>query len=126
MKIFEIIQDIFDDMDIREKRLRDSAPFDSPWRRTPSWRRKSRNASFLLTILPNIAGFIVGCAVTKFLTLSGIFYIIFGVIFAVAGGTYYSVTKEGISLKYAIIRHCIIVGFICAIFAFIVLTDDKK
>lgn len=119
MKIFEIIKDIHDDVEIRENRLNDINP-------SNSWRRRNNNGGFLLTILPNVAGFIVGCAVARLFVLSGVFYLIFGIIFAVAGGTYFSVAKEGISLKYAIIRHCLIVGFIGVIFVIAFLTDDKN
>lgn len=121
MKIFEIIKDITDDVEIREARIQDAEHISRSWRNS-----HSKSAGFFLTILPNIVGFIVGCAAARLFVLPDIFYIIFGIIFAVAGGTYFSVAKEGISLKYAIIRHCIIVGFIIAIFILgVVMNNDK-
>lgn len=116
MKISEIVHDILEDMNTLDSRLSGNGFANSH-------RRGGNNLGTIIYLLPNILGFLFGCAIARFFLLPLIFYLIFGIICSVAGGTYISVTKEEISLKYAIIRHCLIVGFITAIVGFVFLTE---
>lgn len=114
MKISEIVHDILTDMNTREDRLKDIGINNS---------RGRSQLGLILTVMPNILGFLFGCAIARFFLLPRILYLILGIIFSVAGGTYISVMKEGISLKYAIIRHCLIVGFITVLVGYVFIAD---
>ena len=121
MKIFEIIKDIFDDTvhsaDSYTDMYRDmgSTPWDA--------RRNGFDIGFFVTMLPNILGFLLGLALTKMFGMSGAAYPVLGAIGAVGLGVLNSVYRQGIALKYAVIRHVIIVAFWIIIFAIIAIID---
>ena len=117
MKIKEIIKDIFDDTvhsaDSYTDMYRDmgSTPWDA--------RRNGFDIGFFVTMLPNILGFLLGLAITRMFGMGGAAYPVFGAIGAVGLGVLHSVYNQRIALKYAIIRHIIIVVFWLVIFAVI-------
>lgn len=121
MKIFEIIKDIFDDTvhsaDSYTDMYRDMGS--TPW---DAWRH-GFDIGFFVTMLPNILGFLLGLALTKMLGMSGAAYPVLGAIGAVGLGVLHSVYNQRIALKYAVIRHVIIVAFWIIIFAIIAITD---
>lgn len=59
-------------------------------------------------IFPQIAGFVIGCAVARLFNTGFIGYIIFGVIFAFLVGVHKSTYNDKISLKYAIIKNIVL------------------
>lgn len=121
MRILEIIKDIFDDVnhssDSYTDMYRDMG--------STSWdaRRNGFDIGFFMTMLPNILGFLLGLALTKMFGMSGAAYPVLGAIGAVGLGVLNSVYRQGIALKYAVIRHVIIVAFWIIIFAIIAITD---
>ncbi len=78
---------------------------------------KSRNASkgnadgyaLFKVLFPQIAGFVIGCAVARFMTLGFIGYIIMGVIFAFLVGVHKSTYDDKITLKYAVIKNIVLI-----------------
>ena len=121
MRILEIIKDIFDDTvhsaDSYTDMYRDMG--------STSWdaRRNGFDIGFFITMLPNILGFLLGLALTKMFGMGGAAYPVFGAIGAVGLGVLNSVYRQGIALKYAVIRHVIIVALWIIIFAIIAITD---
>lgn len=121
MKIFEIIKDIFDDVD------HSTDSYTDMYRDlgSTSWdaRRNGHDLGFFVTMLPNILGFLFGIAIAKMLSITGAAFLVFGAIGAVGLGVLNSVYRQGIALKYAVIRHVIIVFFWVVIFAIVWATD---
>lgn len=118
MKIMEIIKDIFDDAEQHRTNYKDFADdqYVGRWYR----RRKDASAySMFRVALPNIAGFLVGLAFTRLMEFTGIWYFIFGIIGALGIGVLESTLFDGISLKYAILRHFIIVFGLSLVFGII-------
>lgn len=117
MRILEIIKDIFDDTvhsaDSYTDMYRDMG--------STSWdaRRNGFDIGFFMTMLPNILGFLLGLALTKMFGMGGAAYPVFGAIGAVGLGVLNSVYRQGIALKYAVIRHVIIVAFWIILFAIV-------
>lgn len=121
MRILEIIKDIFDDVDHSADSYTDMYRDMG----STSWdaRRNGFDIGFFVNMLPNILGFLLGLAITRMLGMGGAAYPVFGAIGAVGLGVLNSVYRQGISLKYAVIRHIIIVAFWIVIFAVIALID---
>ena len=118
----ETINDIFDDMHTAESRheefLRDAGdPF-------PRYRARRSNVGFWALLVPNIIGFVVGLAITRFLGLHGAAYVIIGAICAFAAGTYKSVAFDKIALKFALVRNALIMAALAVVCAIIVLKGD--
>ena len=59
-------------------------------------------------IFPQISGFVIGCAVARFMTLGFIGYMIMGIIFAFLVGVHKSTYNDRISLKYAVIKNIVL------------------
>lgn len=59
-------------------------------------------------IFPQIAGFVIGCAVARFMTLGFVGYMIMGIIFAFLVGVHKSTYNDQISLKYAVIKNIVL------------------
>ncbi|MDE6678975.1 MAG: hypothetical protein K2K02_08025 [Ruminococcus sp.] len=78
---------------------------------------KSRNAgngnadgyALFKILFPHIAGFVIGCAVARFMTSGFIGYIIMGVIFAFLVGVHKSTYDDQITLKYAVIKNIVLI-----------------
>ncbi len=121
MKIKEIFKDIVDDIDHSSDSYTDmyESMGSTPW----DARRNGYDISFFTTLFPNILGFVFGLAITKLLGMGGAAYLIFGAIGAVGLGVLNSVYRQGIALKYAVIRHVIIVGVLCLLTSIFVLLD---
>lgn len=121
MRILEIIKDIFDDVnhssDSYTDMYRDMG--------STSWdaRRNGFDIGFFMTMLPNILGFLLGLALTKMFGMSGAAYPVLGAIGAVGLGVLNSVYRQGIALKYAVIRHVIIVSGIALIYGLVCLIE---
>jgi hypothetical protein len=121
MRILEIIKDIFDDvnhsLDSYTDMYRDMG--------STSWdaRRNGFDIGFFMTMLPNILGFLLGLALTKMFGMSGAAYPVLGAIGAVGLGVLNSVYRQGIALKYAVIRHVIIVSGIALIYGLVCLIE---
>ena len=119
MKIIDIIKDVFYDLDHNYNDARDFYKSQGDYSLRGS--RGAAGASFFKTFLPNFAGFFVGLAFTKFMGFEGIAYLILGIIGAMGIGVLNSVLFQGISLKYAVIRHVIIVLGLSLIFGLLML-----
>ena len=120
MRIWEIIKDIFDDMNHNEANIR--AMYEDLGSTQRQARKSAASLSFFKTFLPNFAGYIVGIAVSRLMGLEGIADVIFGIIGAVGIGVLESTVFDGISLKYAIIRHVIIVAGLSLFFGAVILS----
>ncbi|MDE6671386.1 MAG: hypothetical protein K2K16_04235 [Ruminococcus sp.] len=59
-------------------------------------------------LFPHIAGFVIGCAVARFMTLGFVGYMIMGIIFAFLVGVHKSTYNDRISLKYAVIKNIVL------------------
>lgn len=117
----ETVKDIFDDMNTAESRhedfLRDVGdPF-------PRYRARRSNVGFWAILVPNIIGFVVGLAITRFLGLHGAAYIVIGAICAFAAGTYKSVAFDKIALRFALVRNALIMGAIVVMCIIVAITD---
>ena len=117
MKIVEIFKDIVQDMlavDV-ERQNRDRERF----AKNLTNRRNSGPVGFYYVIFPQIVGFVAGLALTKILGMGGDMYVFFGVLFALLGGIYKSVSFDKIGLMPAIVRNIIItlmiLGFVLII-----------
>ena len=121
MRILEIIKDIFDDVDHSADSYTDMYRDMG----STSWdaRRNSFDIGFFVTMLPNILGFILGLAITKMFGMSGAAYPVFGAIGAVGLGVLNSVYRQGIAVRYAIIRHIIIVSGIALMYGLVCLIE---
>ena len=60
-------------------------------------------------LFPHIAGFVIGCAVARILTLGFTGYVITGIIFAFLVGVHKSTYNDQISLKYAVIKNIVLI-----------------
>lgn len=127
-EIKEIAEDIFADVKIEEKRQDDFAKFYCKYERKNHmhipWVRQTSKPKgipgFIVIIMPNVIGFAVGLAFARLLEFSGIaIYLIFGIIFAVATGTFEHTVFGGMNFKAAVIRNIIIVSIFCLIFGLI-------
>ena len=121
MKIKEIIKDIFDDIDHRSVSYTDmySGMCSTSW----DARHNGRDLGLFTTLFPNLLGFLFGLAITKLLGMSGAAYLVFGAIGAVGLGVLNSVYRQGIALKYAVIRHIIIVSGIALMYGLVCLIE---
>ena len=119
MNIMEIIKDVFNDLDHNYDNTRDFYKRQGDYSLRGS--RGAAGASFFKTFLPNIAGFLVGLAFTRLLGFEGIAYLILGIIGAMGIGILNSVLFQGISLKYAVVRHVIIVLGLSLIYGLIMM-----
>ena len=121
MKIKEIIKDIFDDID------HSSDSYTDMYRGmgSTSWdaRHNGRDLGLFTTLFPNLLGFLFGLAITKLLGMSGAAYLVFGAIGAVGLGVLNSVYRQGIAVRYAIIRHIIIVSGIALMYGLVCLIE---
>lgn len=104
-KIGDIFRDIVDDYNIIESRTA----------KTDYRGRNRGGAAFWIMLIPQIIGFVGGLAVARLFHLDGSAYIPIGAIFALAFGTYKSVSYDKISLVPAIIRNLIIMLIFCAL-----------
>jgi len=104
-KIGDIFKDIVDDYNINEQRNTGA----------DGWGRRNRGIGFYAMLIPQIIGFVGGLAVARLFHLDGSAYIPIGAIFALAFGTYKSVSYDKISLVPAIIRNVIIMLIFCVI-----------
>lgn len=120
-KIVEIIDDISDDVDHNTKSATDMyySVGDYSW----NARRNGRDFGTIKTLFPNIVGFLLGLALTKMFGMSGAAYPVLGAIGAVGLGVLNSVYRQGIALKYAVIRHVIIVSGIALIYCLVCLIE---
>lgn len=60
-------------------------------------------------LFPQIAGFVIGCAVARFFHFGLAGYIIMGIIFAFLVGVHKSTYDDKISLKYAVIKNIVLI-----------------
>ncbi|MBR5514374.1 MAG: hypothetical protein IKV85_10400 [Ruminococcus sp.] len=109
MKILEIIQDILDDFHHTSDSCTDiyTNMGSTPWEA----RNNGGDLGCLAVLFPNILGFLFGLAITKMFGMGGAAYFVFGFLGGVGLGVLNSVYRQGIALKYAIIRHIILVIF---------------
>lgn len=121
MKIKEIFKDIVDDIDHSSDSYTDmyESMGSTPW----DARRNGYDIGFFTTLFPNILGFVFGLAITKLLGMGGAAYLIFGAIGAVGLGVLNSVYRQGIAIRYAIIRHIIIVLGIALVYGLVCLIE---
>ncbi len=121
MKILEIIQDILDDFHHTSDSCTDmyESMGSTPW----DARDNGSDLGCLAMLLPNILGFLFGLAITKMFGMGGAAYLVFGFIGGVGMGVLNSVYRQGIALKYAVIRHIILVILMVLPFAVFVLLD---
>ncbi|MBR6581605.1 MAG: hypothetical protein IKK66_09945 [Ruminococcus sp.] len=120
-KIVEIIDDISDDIDHNTKSATDMyySVGDYSW----NARRNGRDFGTIKTLFPNIVGFLLGLAITKMFGGGGAGYLVLGAIFSIVFGVFYSVEFQKIALRYAIIRHIIIVAGIALMFGIVCLIE---
>lgn len=59
-------------------------------------------------LFPQIAGFVIGCAVARICTFGFIGYMIFGIIFAFLVGVHKSTYSDKISFRYAVIKNIVL------------------
>lgn len=113
-KIGDIFKDIVDDYNVIESRTEHI-----------DYRGRRRGgAGFWIMLIPQIIGFVGGLAAARLFHLDGSAYIPIGAIFALAFGTYKSVSYDKISLVPAIIRNVIIMLIFCALLL-IVFAENK-
>lgn len=60
-------------------------------------------------IFPQIAGFVIGCAVARICTFGFVGYMIMGVIFAFLVGVHKSTYDDKITLRYAVIKNIVLI-----------------
>lgn len=120
-KIVEIIDDISDDIDHNAQSAKDIYPgiCDYSW----NGRRKGLDLGTLKTFFPNIVGFLLGLAITKMFGGSGAAYLVLGAIFSIGFGVFYSVAFQKVAIRYAIIRHIIIVAGIALMYGLVCLIE---
>lgn len=120
-KIVEIIDDISDDIDHNAQSAKDIYPGIGDY----SWngRRKGLDLGTLKTFFPNIVGFLLGLAITKMFGGSGAAYLVLGAIFSIGFGVFYSVAFQKVAIRYAIIRHIIIVAGIALMYGLVCLIE---
>lgn len=120
-KIVEIIDDISDDIDHNARSATDMYHSMGDY----SWgaRRNGRDFGTIKTLFPNIVGFLLGLAITKMFGGGGAAYLVLGVIFSIGFGVFYSVEFQKIALRYAIIRHIIIVTGIALMYGIVCLIE---
>lgn len=120
-KIVEIIDDISDDIDHNARSATDMYHNMGDY----SWnaRRNGRDFGTIKTLFPNILGFLLGLAITKMFGGSGAAYLVLGAIFSIGFGAFYSVAFQKIAIRYAIIRHIIIVAGIALIYGIVCLIE---
>ena len=113
MKIKEIIDDIFNDIDTADRRhedtLRDMGVL------FPRYRARRDHVGLWSVLLPHIIGFVVGLAVTRLFGLHGYAYLIIGTVCAFLSGLFKSVAMDKISIIPALIRNGIILGAVVII-----------
>jgi len=77
-----------------------------------SYKANSRNAdgyALFKVLFPQIAGFVIGCAVARICTFGFVGYMIMGIIFAFLVGVHKSTYDDQITLKYAVIKNIVLI-----------------
>ena len=117
MKISEIFKDILSDVNTKNQRTEEARRERGVYWMTPRDQVGNYFSSFMVLLLPQFLGFVLGLAVTKLLGFGGAAYFVIGGISALAVGTYKSVSFDKISLTPAIVRNIILMLLFCGAFA---------
>lgn len=100
--------DISDDTMIAEERNREFRRNQSVFGYGGRFGRRSDSAALFQVLFPDIVGFVLGTAIAKLLGGSGFIYPVLGFVCAIAFGSWYSVFRQKMQWKYALIRHLLI------------------
>ena len=126
MDIKEIFQDIVTDVNDTnqransERRERGYIPLNS------RQRAGEYLGGWLVILLPQFIGFILGLALTRMVGLHGAAYLVIGGLCALAAGTYKSISFDKISFVPAVVRNIILMLLFCGALAFIDLLSRAK
>ncbi len=126
MKISEIFKDILSDVNTKNQRTEEARRERGVYWMTPRDRAGNYFSSFMVLLLPQFLGFVLGLAVTKLLGFGGAAYFVIGGISALAVGTYKSVSFDRISLAPAIVRNIIMMLLFCGAFALMMFLGSRS
>lgn len=119
MNIIDIIKDVFGDADTADKNyeeyLKDTGQY------IPKYGRRRGGIGGFAVLVPQLIGWVVGFAFARLFSSGTAGYIIFGLLGALAIGTFKSVEYDKIGLKYAIVRNIIIAVIFLVIIGIVLL-----